>query len=180
LRSCAWRGEHACNLGAVLALRFAQAAGGLAYIVDPVMVDQWQDCARFSGSPLIERTAIGHALNIKAVARRFAREQRRDYEQLRLIVVHLGGGITVSTHRDERMIDQNAPGEGPFGPDCSRSVPVRQLIHRCFSGEWNEKQLDRMVFGEGGPMPASGRVTGRRWSGAATSPTGRRKRCTRR
>jgi butyrate kinase len=122
----------------------------VAYIVDPVTVDEWQDCARFSGSPLIERTAIGHALNIKAVARRFAREQRRDYGQLRLIVVHLGSGITGSTHRDGRMIDQNAPEEGPFGPDRTGSLPVRQLIHRCFSGEWNEKRLDRTVFGEGG------------------------------
>lgn len=144
------RGDHACNLGAVLALKFAQAAGASAYIVDPVTVDEWQDSARLSGSPLIERSAIGHALNIKAVARRFAREQLRPYEQLRLIVVHMGSGITVSAHRDGRMIDQNAPEEGPFGPDRTGSLPVRQLIHLCFSGEFNEKQLDRMVFGEGG------------------------------
>jgi butyrate kinase len=144
------RGDHACNLGAVLALRFAQAAGLKAYVVDPVTVDEWQDSARVSGSPLIERSAIGHALNIKAVARRFAREQQRPYEQLRLIVAHLGSGITVSAHREGRMIDQNAPEEGPFGPDRTGSLPVRQLIHLCFSGEHNEKQLDRMVFGEGG------------------------------
>ena len=144
------RGEHACNLGAVLALKFAQAAGVGAYIVDPVTVDEWQDCPRFSGSPLIERSAIGHALNIKAVARRYAAEVMRPYEQLRLIVAHLGSGITVSAHRDGRMIDQNAPEEGPFGPDRTGWLPVRQLVHRCFSGEFNEKQMDRMVFGEGG------------------------------
>jgi len=144
------RGDHACNLGAPLARRFAQGAGAEAYIVDPVTVDEWQPCARLSGSPLMQRTAIGHALNIKAVARRFAREQQRAYEGLRLIVVHLGSGITVSAHRDGRMIDQNAPEEGPFGPDRTGWLPVRQLIHRCFSGEFNEKQLDRMVFGEGG------------------------------
>ncbi len=144
------RGEHACNLGAVLALKFAQIAGVSAYIVDPVTVDEWQDCARLSGSPLIERSAIGHALNIKAVARRFAREKSRAHEEIRLIVVHLGSGITVSAHRGGRMIDQNTPEEGPFGPDRTGSLPVRQLIRQCFKSEFNEKQLDRMVFGEGG------------------------------
>jgi butyrate kinase len=144
------RGDHACNLGAVLALQFARAAGVAAYIVDPVTVDEWQDCARLSGSPLIERASIGHALNIKAVARRFAHEQRRPYEQMQLIVVHLGSGITVSAHRGGRMIDQNTPEEGPFGPDRTGSLPVRQLVRQCFTDEYNEKQLDRMVFGEGG------------------------------
>lgn len=144
------RGDHACNLGAVLALKFAQAAGVAAYIVDPVTVDEWQDCARLSGSPLIERSAIGHALNIKASAHRFAREQDRPYTEMRLIIVHLGSGITVSAHRGGRMIDQNTPEEGSMGPDRTGSLPVRQLVHKCFTGELNEKQLDRMVFGEGG------------------------------
>jgi butyrate kinase len=144
------RGDHACNLGAVLALQFARAAGVAAYIVDPVTVDEWQDCARLSGSPLIERTSIGHALNIKAVARRFAREHQRPYEQMQLIVVHLGSGITVSAHLGGRMIDQNTPEEGPFGPDRTGSLPMRQLIRQCFTDKYNEKQLDRMVFGEGG------------------------------
>ncbi len=144
------RGEHASNLGAVLALRFAQAAGVNAYIVDPVTVDEWQDCARVSGSPLIERSCVGHALNIKAVARRFARETRRPYPGLRMIIVHLGSGITVSAHRDGRMIDNNTPEEGPLGPDRTGWLPVRELIKLCFSGKYSETQLDRMVFGEGG------------------------------
>lgn len=144
------RGEHASNLGALLARRFADAAGAPAFIVDPVTADEWQDCARLSGSPLIERSAIGHVLNIKAVARRFARERGRRYEELNLIVVHLGSGITVSAHRGGRMIDQNTPEEGPLGPDRTGWLPVRQLIKLCFSGAYNEKQLDRMVFGEGG------------------------------
>jgi butyrate kinase len=144
------RGEHASNLGAVLALRFARAAGVHAYIVDPVTVDEWQDCARYSGTPLISRSAIGHVLNTKAVARRYARENGRAYESLRLIVVHMGSGMTVSAHRDGQMIDQNTPEEGPFGPDRTGWLPVRQLIQLCFSGAFNEKQLDRMVFGEGG------------------------------
>ena len=144
------RGEHASNLGAVLALRFAQAAGVNAYVVDPVTVDEWQDCARISGSPLIERSCVGHALNIKAVARRFAREVERPYSDLRLIIAHMGSGITVSAHRGGRMIENNTPEEGPLGPDRTGSLPVRELIKLCFSGKYSETQLDRMVFGEGG------------------------------
>ena len=144
------RGEHASNLGAVLALRFARAAGASAYIVDPVTVDEWQDCARLSGSPLIERVSIGHWLNTKAVARRYARGQGRRYEEMRLIVVHMGSGITVSAHRGGRMIDSNSIEEGPFGPDRTGSLPVRELIKLCFSGTMTEMKLDRQVFGDGG------------------------------
>ncbi|MGC2615157.1 MAG: butyrate kinase [Terracidiphilus sp.] len=144
------RGEHASNLGAVLALRFAQAAGVKAYIVDPVTVDEWQDCARISGLPQIERSCVGHALNIKAVARRFARETGRPYSDLRLIIAHMGSGITVSAHRCGRMIDNNTPEEGPLGPDRTGWLPVRELIKLCFSGKFSETQLDRKVFGEGG------------------------------
>ena len=144
------RGEHASNLGALLALHFARAAGVSAYIVDPVTVDEWQPCARFTGSPLIERTAIGHALNTKAVIRRYARDSGRLGLDLRLIVIHLGSGITVSAHRNGRMIDNNTPEEGPFGPDRSGSLPVRELIKLCCGGTVSQKQLDRKVFGEGG------------------------------
>jgi butyrate kinase len=144
------RGEHASNLGAVLALKFAHESRVSAYIVDPVTVDEWQDCARLSGSPLAPRSCVGHALNSKAVARRFAREQGRAYEVLRLVVAHMGSGITVSAHEGGRMIDNNTPEEGPFGPDRTGWLPVRRLIKSCFSGTYGEKQLDRMVFGDGG------------------------------
>ncbi len=143
-------GEHASNLGAFLAQRFAQAAGVNAYIVDPVTVDEWQDCARLSGSPHVKRLCIAHALNIKAVARRFAREQGKPYESLRLIIVHLGSGITVSAHRDGRMIDSNSIEEGPFGPDRSGSLPVKALVKLCFDGRFTQAQLVRQVFGDGG------------------------------
>ncbi len=142
------RGEHASNLGAVLALRFAQAAGVGAYIVDPVTADEWQPCARLSGSPLIERTYIGHSLNTKAVARRYAGAVGRSYVALRLIVIHMGSGITVSAHREGRMIDSNSIEEGPFGPDRTGSLPVRALIQ--LSGTMTAQQLDRHVFGDGG------------------------------
>jgi len=144
------RGEHASNLGAPLALRFARAAGARAYIVDPVTVDEWQPSARFSGSPLVERTFIGHALNTKAVAKRYARELGRRYEELRLIVLHMGSGITVSAHRQGWMIDSNSIEEGPFGPDRTGSLPVRALVKLCMGGKMTEKELDRHVFGDGG------------------------------
>jgi len=143
-------GEHACNLGALLALRFATAAGANAYIVDPVTVDEWQPCARLSGTPLMERECIGHALNIKAVARRFARETGRTYDSLRLLVIHMGSGITVSAHRDGRMIDNNTIEEGPFGPDRTGALPARALVKLCFSGRFVQKELDHRVFGDGG------------------------------
>ena len=144
------RGEHASNLGALLALRFAHEAGVNAYIVDPVTADEWQECARLSGSPLIERSPIGHVLNIRAVAHRFAREQGRPYETLRLIVAHMGSGITVSAHREGRQIDSNTIDEGPFGPDRTGGLPVRALIKLCFGGRFAQKEIDHKIFGDGG------------------------------
>jgi butyrate kinase len=144
------RGEHACNLGALLALHFARAAGVNAYIVDPVVVDEWQPCARLSGTPLLERECTGHALNIKAVARRFAGEQGRKYADLRLIVIHMGSGITVSAHRGGRMIDNNTIEEGPFGPDRTGGLPARALAKLCYSGRFVQKEMDRRIFGDGG------------------------------
>jgi butyrate kinase len=144
------RGQHASNLGGLLAQRFAQAAGVNAYIVDPVTVDEWQECARPSGSPLVERVFVGHALNTKAVARRYAREQGRTYPELRLIVAHLGSGITVSAHQNGRMIDSNSIEEGPFGVDRTGGLPVRALARLCFSGNYTKEQIDRHLFGDGG------------------------------
>ncbi len=144
------RGEHASNLGAVLAHLFAKANGVNAYVVDPVSVDEWQDCARISGSALIQRSCLCHALNTKAVARRFAREQHREYREMRLIIVHMGSGISVSAHQDGQMIDNNTGEDGPFGMDRSGSLPVQQLIKICFSGVYTQHQLDRLVFGDGG------------------------------
>jgi butyrate kinase len=144
------RGEHASNLGAALALRFARAAGVNAFVVDPVTVEEWQPCARLSGSPLVERSFIGHALNTRAVARRYARTLAQSYAALRLIVIHMGSGITVSAHREGRMIDSNSIEEGPFGPDRTGSLPVRALIKLCCTGAMTAQQLDRHVFGDGG------------------------------
>jgi butyrate kinase len=143
-------GEHAANLGAPLALHFARAAGVNAYIVDPPTVDEWQPCARLTGSPLAPRVCTGHALNTKAVARRYARERGRAYSDLRLVVIHMGSGITVSAHRSGRTIDSNTIEEGPFGPDRTGSLPTRGLAKLCFSGTMTQAELDRHLFGDGG------------------------------
>jgi len=150
LLRAARRGEHASNLGAPLALRFAAAAGVKAYIVDPVTVDEWQPCARLTGSPLIERFAVTHALNTKAMARRYARKRGRAYPDLRLIVVHMGSGITVTAHRQGRMIDSTTINEGPFGPDRTGNLPSLALARLCYSGRFTQAEMERQIFGEGG------------------------------
>ena len=144
------RGEHTANLGAVMALDFAREVGVNAYVVDPVTADEWQDCARYSGSNLVQRSCVGHALNSKAVARRYARGRGREYASMRLVVVHMGNGITVSAHRDGLMVDCNTIEEGPFGPDRTGSLPARELVKLCFSGLYSQAEIARHIFGEGG------------------------------
>jgi len=144
-------GEHASNLGAHLAHRIAQRAGIEAFIVDPVSVDELGDLARLSGSALLERQSLSHALNTKAVAKRFAREQGRPYEELRLIVVHLGSGTSVSAHEGGRMIDlSNGRQEGPFSTDRAGALPAMKLAELCFSGKYTLKQIDDLMCRQGG------------------------------
>lgn len=144
-------GEHASNLGLLLALELAKPAQALAIVVDPVSVDEWSDVARFSGLACIERRCLLHALNTKAVARRFAREQQREYATLRLIVAHLGSGISVSAHQQGRMIDSNNANEdGPFSTERAGSLPVAKLVDLCLSGAYTREQWMRMLHREGG------------------------------
>lgn len=145
------RGEHASNLGAFLAQDIAQKAGIHAYVVDPVSVDEWPPCARLSGSALLERQCLSHALNSKAVAKRYARERGKAYESLRLLVAHLGSGISVSAHNDGCMIDvTNSREEGAFSTERAGGVPVMQLVDLCFSGKYTRKQVEELLFREGG------------------------------
>ena len=145
------RGEHASNLGAFLAHALAQKAGVQAYVVDPVSVDEWPECARLSGSALLERQCLSHALNSKAVAKRYAREQRRAYDLLRLIVAHLGSGISVSAHEGGRMVDvTNSREEGAFSTERSGTVPVMQLVDLCFSQKYTRPEVEALLFREGG------------------------------
>lgn len=145
-------GEHASNLGGILAFEIAKEAGGKAFIVDPVVVDELQDVARISGLKGIERVSIFHALNQKAVARRYAKETGLKYEDLNLIVAHLGGGVSVGAHRKGRVVDvANAlDGEGPFSPERAGGLPVGDLIKLCFSGKYTQDQIKRMITGQGG------------------------------
>ena len=146
------RGDHASNLGGVLASAFAKELGVNAYIVDPVSVDEREGIARLSGSPLLPRNSFCHALNTKAIAKRYAREVQKNYNDLNLIVIHLGSGNSISAHRDGRMLDNNSGEEGPFGVDRSGSVPVQPLIKLCYSGKLTEKQMLRQAQGEGGVL----------------------------
>lgn len=146
------RVQHASNLGGLIAAAIAGPLGIPAFIADPVVVDEMIPYARISGSPLLPRESIFHALNQKAIARLFAAETNRNYEDLNLIVCHLGGGITVSAHRHGQVIDTtNAlDGCGPFSPERSGSLPPGPLIRLCFSGKYTEKELMSMVHGRGG------------------------------
>ncbi|KXZ39024.1 butyrate kinase [Alkalithermobacter thermoalcaliphilus JW-YL-7 = DSM 7308] len=145
-------GEHASNLGGIIAKEIAQKAGCEAFIVDPVVVDELQDVARISGMPEIERKSIFHALNQKATARRFAKEVNKSYDEVNVIVAHMGGGISVGAHEKGRVIDvANAlDGEGPFSPERSGGLPVGDLAKMCFSGKYTLDEIKKMIKGKGG------------------------------
>lgn len=146
------QGQHASNLGGVLAYEIAQEINVPSYIVDPVVVDELQDVARVSGHPAIERTSIFHALNQKAVAKRFAKESGKNYDELNLIVVHMGGGVSVGAHKNGKIIDvANAlDGDGPFSPERSGGLPSGALAKLCFSGKYTEAEVKKMINGNGG------------------------------
>lgn len=145
--------QHACDLGCLLAYHIAQRSGGYrSFIADPGSVDEMVQEAHISGSPLLPRICIWHALNQKAVARRFAQEHGRRYEDLRLIVCHLGGGISVAAHDHGRAIDANnaLDGEGPFSPERAGSLPAASLVRLCFSGSLSEEEILRRIAGRAG------------------------------
>jgi butyrate kinase len=148
--TAAKRGEHASNLGPFLAHRIARDACP-AFFVDPVSVDEWTNMARYSGLAGVERESLSHALNSKAVARRYAADQDRPYASLRLVVVHLGSGITVSAHAGGRMVDAcNSMDEGPFAMDRAGGVPATKLLDLAVAHTASPDDLRRRLFGEGG------------------------------
>ena len=168
--------NHACNLGCLIAHEIAEeinarpavggspiqpAVGGSpadtvprcrAFIADPGVVDELSPLARISGSPLMPRICIWHALNQRAIARRYARGIGKEYEDLNLIICHLGGGISIAAHEHGQAIDANnaLDGEGPFSPERAGSLPAADLIRLCFSGKYNEKQLLKRIAGKAG------------------------------
>lgn len=145
------RGEHASNLGGIIADALVQPLGIPAFIVDPVSVDEMEPEARLSGHPEVPRNSLSHALNSKAVARHAAAEVGKSYADLNLVVAHLGSGISVTAHRRGRMIDvNNAQEEGPFSPDRCGGLPSRQLVKLCYSGKYTEAEMLTHLMGNGG------------------------------
>ena len=150
--------EHASNLGALIADEIAQRAGVPAFIVDPVSVDEFDDIARISGLPEIERKSLSHALNLKAAARRAARELGKRYDEVNLVVAHLGGGISVSPHRRGRMVDVNQAldGTGPFSPERAGGLPVGDVLRMAYSvppyddKHYTYEEMFRKIAGQGG------------------------------
>lgn len=144
---------HACNLGGLIAKDLADSLPDCpAFIADPGVVDELDDVARISGSPLMPRITIWHALNQKAIARRYAKEQGTRYEDLDLIICHLGGGISIAVHHHGRAIDANnaLDGEGPFSPERAGTLPAGQLIDICFSGKFTKDELKKRISGRAG------------------------------
>ncbi len=146
-------GEHASNLGGLIADDIASSINGVrAFIADPVVVDEMEDIARVAGHPNFNRISIFHALNQKAIARKYATECGKKYEELNLIIAHLGGGVSVGAHREGRVIDVNnaLDGDGPFSPERSGTLPAGQLVKLCFSGKYSIGEIKQMLKGNGG------------------------------
>lgn len=146
------QGQHASNLGGILADRIAKELNIPAFIVDPVVVDELDEVARVSGVPELPRLSKFHALNQKAVAKRYAKENNISYSDLNLIVVHMGGGVSVGAHKKGRVVDVNnaLDGEGPFSPERAGTVPVGDLIKLCYSNKYTEKEMYSKIIGKGG------------------------------
>lgn len=148
-------GQHASNLGGLIANEIVQKLpNAKAYIVDPVVVDEFEDLARLSGHPNFERKSIFHALNQKAIARNHCKTHHLEYEEMNIIVAHMGGGISVGAHKKGRVIDVNQAldGDGPFSPERSGSLPMGAVVEACFSGKYSKDDIKKMIVGKGGYM----------------------------
>jgi butyrate kinase len=145
-------GEHASNLGGLIAYELAKSVDIEAFIADPVVVDELMDVARISGHPDFERKSIFHALNQKAIAMQLAEKLNKDYKDLNLIVVHMGGGISVGAHKKGKVVDVNnaLDGDGPFTPERSGTLPLTGFMELCYSGEYELSDIKKMLKGKGG------------------------------
>ena len=145
-------GQHASNLGGILAKEIADEIGVPSYIVDPVVVDEMMPIARYSGVPELPRVSIFHALNQKAVAKRYAKETGKKYEDLNLIVVHMGGGVSVGPHKNGKVVDifNALDGDGAFSPERAGAVPCGALVKMCFSGKYTQAEVYKKLVGNGG------------------------------
>ena len=145
-------GQHVADLGSRLAYMMCQNSKAIPVIVDPPVTDEFEPLARVSGHPLIERRSSFHALSHKATAKRYARENGLNYEDLNLVVVHLGGGISVAPHYKGKMIDgeNGLEGDGSFSTNRTGALPVGDLVRLCFSGKYTYEEVHKMIHGEGG------------------------------
>ncbi len=143
---------HASNLGAMIAYELATQNDIKSYIANPVVVDELEDIARFSGHALFKRKSIFHALNQKSVAHTYAKSQNKSYNQLNLIIVHMGGGISVTAHKKGKAIDTNQAldGDGPFSPERSGTLPMGEVIRMAFSRKYTREEMLKMIVGKGG------------------------------
>ncbi len=156
-------GQHASNLGGIIAHEIASQLNIPAFIVDPVVVDELGDVARISGIPEIKRMSLFHALNQKAVAKRAAKELGKKYDEVNLIVAHMGGGVSVGAHKKGRVVEVNnaLDGEGPMSPERAGTLPVGSLIKLCFSGKYTQDEIKKKVVGKGGLVAHLGTNDGR-------------------
>ena len=152
------QGQHASNLGALIANEIGGELNVPAFIVDPPVVDELCNVARYSGHPAFARRSVFHALNQKAVAKRYAKECGKKYDELNLIVCHMGGGVSVGAHKAGQIMDvENVlDGGGPFSPERSGSLPVGPVVTMCFSGEYTEAEIRKMITGRGGLVAYTG------------------------
>lgn len=155
--------EHASNLAALIADDIAKSCGCPAYIADPVVTDELCDVARLTGIPEIPRISIFHALNSRAVARKYAAGAGRKYEEMNLVVAHMGGGISVSAHQYGKVIDVNNAinGDGPFSPERAGTIPAGQLVDLCFCGKYSHSDIKKKLNGRGGLMAHLGTTSGK-------------------
>lgn len=147
-----FQGQHASNLGGILANEIAKSIGVRAFIVDPVVVDELEEVARITGTADLKKKSIFHALNQKAVAKRYAKECGKSYNDLNLVVTHMGGGVSVGAHHLGKVVDVNntLDGDGPFSPERAGSVPTGDLVKMCFSGKYTEDEVYKKLVGKGG------------------------------
>lgn len=145
-------GQHASNLGGIIAKQMADEVSIPSFIVDPVVVDEMEDIARISGVPEIPRMSIFHALNQKAIGRRAAKDMNKNYEDCNLLIVHMGGGVTVGAHKNGRVIDNTngLDGEGPFSPERSGGLPVGGLMRLCYGDQLSKEEIGKRIKGNGG------------------------------
>lgn len=147
-------GRHATNVGNMIAYNLGKEYKIPVVTVDPPVTDELCDYARFSGIPQIKRRSSFHALNQKATARKVSEKMGKLYEEINLIIVHMGGGISVGAHKKGKVIDVNnaLDGDGPFSPERAGSLPNSDLIKMCFSGEYSKEQMLNLMTGKGGLM----------------------------